>query len=262
MIPKHCVALLDIVIVLDTDSKLHISSTELNLKTWTTITLPHEFSSLTTYRSKFVLVGGRHRLTLEVTDKLWGSESGKNWKELVPTMPTCRYDTTSVSGGSPEILVVAGGRDSDAMELDVVEVLFDSHWITVDSLPESCDKILSSSTFHEGSFYFIGSSGMLWSLSITLSTSNDVKQSWSRATVPAGTCAIVSYSSRLTSIDEWLAIYSYSNITRCWLETSKMGFTATKRKVQLSATVMHTGQLLITTEDGLYEVTQYGKQFL
>ncbi len=69
-------------------------------------------------------------------------------------MPTSRHRTTAISGGSPEILVVAGGRDSDFNKVDTVEVLQGDHWTTATPLPTHCSDM--HSTFYEGNFYFTG----------------------------------------------------------------------------------------------------------
>ncbi len=137
---------------MDADHTLHIST---DLHSWTTTSVPYRYSSLTTYQSKFVLVGGWHPSTYEPTNSLLTSTTGLDWKTSLRAMPTPRYYPSSVSGGSPEVLVVAGGRDGSHYEdLDVVEVLLNDHWTTADSLPSSCWNMRS--TFHEGNFYFTG----------------------------------------------------------------------------------------------------------
>ncbi len=112
---------------------LHIST---DLHSWTTTRAQYEYSSLTTYQSKFVLVGGYHHG--EPTNSLLTSTTGLDWKPSLRAMPTRRSFPSSVSGESPEVLVVAGGRDSHSKDLDVVEVLLNDHWTTADSLPSSC----------------------------------------------------------------------------------------------------------------------------
>ncbi len=133
---------------------LHIST---DLHSWTTTSAPFRFSSLTTYQSKFVLVGGVHPSTHEPTNSLLTSTTGLDWEPSLRAMPTRRCIASSVSGGSPEVLVVAGGHGSHRKYLDVVEVLLNDHWTTADSLPSSC--IGMQSTFHEGNFYFTGGHG-------------------------------------------------------------------------------------------------------
>ncbi len=114
---------------------LHIST---DLHSWTTTRAPYQASSLTTYQSKFVLVGGRNPSTREPTNSLLTSTTALDWKPSLRAMPTHRYWPSSVSGGSPEVLVVAGGGDSHYEYLDVVEVLLNDHWTTADSLPSLC----------------------------------------------------------------------------------------------------------------------------
>ena len=112
---------------------LFLSST--NLRLWTSIDLSYEAMSLTIYQSKLVLVGGLHPSTREATNQLLTSTAGRLWEPSLPPMPTKRYRTSSVSTRSPEVLVVAGGWDSNHEGLDVVEVLQGDKWLIVDPLP-------------------------------------------------------------------------------------------------------------------------------
>ncbi len=181
---------------------LHIST---DLHSWTTTSAPYEYSSLTTYQSKFVLVGGRHPSTRELTNSLLTSTTGLDWKPSLRAMPTRRYEASSVSGGSPEVLVVAGGCGSPVwLYLDVVEVLLNDHWTTADSLPSSCSDMRS--TFHEGNFYFTGGwvkeeTLYICSLeSLTASASNGRTRRqtiWRTVTTLTDILAIVSYVYRI-----------------------------------------------------------------
>ncbi len=206
---------------------LHIST---DLHSWTTTLAPYKLSSLTTYQSKFVLVGGLHPSTYETTNSLLTSTTGLDWKPLLCAMPTPRYHASSVSGGSPEVLVVAGGCDSHSKRLDVVEVLLNDHWTTADSLPSSCYNMRS--TFHEGNFYFTGGGAkekilFICSLeSIIASASNGRTRRqtiWRTVTTLTEIFAIVSYVSNLIGVSYSSTIGSYSNKTEEWIETTSEG---------------------------------------
>ena len=275
-LPTHCVVVLhDIVAVLEQWSDyvfysdgglLHISST--NLHSWTTTTLPYCYMSLTTYQDKLVAVGGRHPSTHEVTDQLLTSATGEDWQPSLPPMPTKRYSTSSVSAGSPEVIVVAGGRGSDEGELHTVEVLQGDHWSTAHTLPAPCYSMQSS--LHEGNFYFTGgnTSDTIYTCSCTSLitscglTGNDTSTTtpvWRMLEAPDDTMAIVSYSSRLISINNWGAIRGYSSMRQSWVATTSErkrkdnydGFTA--------AAMLPTGQLVVAQYDGVYRVTLSGE---
>ncbi len=239
---------------------LHIST---DLHSWTTTLAPYEYSSLTTYQSKFVLVGGWHPSTREPTNSLLTSTTGRDWKPSLRAMPTRRYRASSVSGGSPEVLVVAGGRDSHYKVLDVVEVLLNDHWTTADSLPSSCRNMRS--TFHEGNFYFTGGYGKekivficsLESIKASASNGRTRRQTiWRTVTTLTDIFAIVSYVSNLIGIDFDSTISSYSNKTEKWIETTSEG----DRPVGawIAAAVLSTGQLLVANRDGVYKETLSG----
>ncbi len=241
---------------------LHIST---DLHSWTTTDAPYEYSSLTTYQSKFVLVGGHHPSTYKPTNSLLTSTTGLDWEPSLCAMPTRRYWASSVSGGSPEVLVVAGGYGSHYW-LDVVEVLLNDHWTTADSLPSSC--INMRSTFHEGNFYFTGGNGrekilFICSLeSIIASASNGRTRRqtmWRTVTTLTAIFAIVSYVSNLIGIDHFTTISSYSNKTEEWIETTSEGDRPEQKySVWIAIAVLSTGQLLVATINGVYKETLSG----
>ena len=153
--PRSCAVLQDKVAILTSRHHsscdiLHISSTSLN--SWTSVTLPYQFMSLTTYQSSFVGVGGRDHLSNEPTNELLTSTSGLEWEPSLPPMPVKRYMTSSVSGRYPEALVVAGGRDSQGRKMKVIEVLVGDKWTSLDLLPSPDCGI--HSTFHDGKIFF------------------------------------------------------------------------------------------------------------
>ncbi len=243
---------------------LHIST---DLHSWTTTSAPYRASSLTTYQSKFVLVGGWDTSTRELTNSLLTSTTGRDWKPSLRAMPTRRYYPSSVSGGSPEVLVVAGGYGGSHYEyLDVVEVLLNDHWTTADSLPSSCWNMRS--TFHEGNFYFTGGLGKreilfictLESLLASASNGRTRRQTiWRTVTTLTKILAIVSYVSNLIGIDEDSTIRSYSNKKQEWIETTIEGDRPEQKYGKLIATaVLSTGQLLVATINGVHKVTLSG----
>ncbi len=242
------------------DRALHIST---DLHSWTTTRAPYEWSSLTTYQSKFVLVGGSHPSTRGPTNSLLTSTTGLDWKPSLRAMPTRRYWPSSVSGGSPEVLVVAGGRGSHGERLDVVEVLLNDHWTTADSLPSSCRNMRS--TFHEGNFYFTGGGSKekilficsLESLIASASNGRTRRQTiWRTVTTLTDIFAIVSYVSNLIGIDNYSTIRSYSNKTEEWIETTSEG--ARPVGGWIATAVLSTGQLLVANGDGVHKGTLSG----
>ncbi len=262
--PVQCAVLHDKVIVMhDDDHTLHIST---DLHSWTTTRAPYYNSSLTTYQSKFVLVGGWHPSTYELTSSLLTSTTGLDWKPSLRAMPTRRSFPSSVSGGSPEVLVVAGGRDLLYQDLDVVEVLLNDHWTTADSLPSSCCDMRS--TFHEGNFYFTGGGGKreilfictLESLLASASNGRTRRQTiWRTVTTLTDIYAIVSYLSNLIGSHRHSTISSYSNKTEEWIETTSEGDRPElKYGGWIATAVLSTGQLLVANRDGVYRETLSG----
>ena len=258
----------DIVVVLEGfGDLLHISST--NLRSWTTTRLPYYYMSLTTYQDKLVAVGGRHPSTDEATDQLLTSPTGEDWKPSLPPMPTKRDSTSSVSAGSPEVIIVAGGRGSDERDLHTVEVLLGDQWSTAHPLPTPCHDMRSS---HEGNFYFIGGgdqentiytcscTSLITSCGLTDNDTSTTTPVWRKLEAPDDTRDIVSYSSRLITVDKRCSIRGYSNMRQSWVETTSEGKRKDKDTLYLAAAVLPTGQLVVAHRNGgVYRVTLSGE---
>ncbi len=262
--PDQCAVLQNTVIILDSYGRLHIST---DLHSWTTTRAPYIASSLTTYQSKFVLVGGRHPSTWEPTNSLLTSTTGLDWKPSLRAMPAHRYWTSSVSGGSPEVLVVAGGCGSHSEDLDVVEVLLNDHWTTADSLPSSCYNMRS--TFHEGNFYFTGGGRkekilFICTLESVIASASNGRTTpltiWRTVTTSTRTRAMASFLSNLFSMDDYNEVRIYSNKTEKWIETTSEGDGPGQEYngVYITTAVLSTGQLLVAIPDGVYKVTLPG----
>ena len=248
-------------------ARLHISST--NLHSWTTTTLPYGYMSLTTYQGKLVAVGGVHPSTRKVTDQLLTSATGEDWLPSLPPMPTKRYYTSSVSAGSPEVIIVAGGRGSDDRKLHMVEVLIGDQWSTAHPLPTPCYDMRSS--LHEGNLYFTGNNdqrntiytcsctSLITSCGLTANDMSTTTTVWMELEAPYDTWAIVSSSSRLVTIDRWCTIRGYSSMRQSWLETTSEGKREDRDALSIAAAVLPTGQLVVAHDGGVYRVTLSGE---
>ncbi len=182
-------------------------------------------------------------------------------------MPTPRYWSSSVSGGSPEVLVVAGGCGSHNEDLDVVEVLLNDHWTTADSLPSSCRDMRS--TFHEGNFYFTGGAHkreilFICTLESLIASASNGRTTpltiWRTVTTPTRTYAIASSLSNQIGMDAYSKVRIYSNKTEKWIETTSEGDEPGQENNYgwIATAVLSTGQLLVAIEDGVYKVTLSG----
>ncbi len=195
------------------------------------------------------------------------STTGLDWEPSLRAMPTPRYRSSSVSGGSPEVLVVAGGWGSHDEELDVVEVLLNDHWTTADSLPSSCSNMRS--TFHEGNFYFTEGEGkekilFICTLESVIASASNGRTTpltiWRRVTTSTHTSAITSSLSNLIGMDGYSKVRIYSNKTEKWIETTSEGDGPGQKKNGgwIATAVLSTGQLLVAVGDGVYKVTLSG----
>ena len=251
---------------------LHISSTDLH--SWTTTTLPYEGMSLTTYQSMFVAVGGHHPSTSEFTDLLFTSDTGLQWQPSLPPMPTKRSSTSLVSTRSPEVLVVAGGHGLGGSKLNVVELLLGDQWSTVDPLPTPCSEM--HTTLHEGNLYFMGGMGQGATIytctytSLIASCGNNTttdRPLWRQFKAPGNYTAVVSYSSRLVSINSRCIIRAYSSVSQSWVEATSTGDRSdwyaysVLYSSNVAAAVLPTGELVYAYYGGVYKVKLSGERY-
>ena len=231
---------------------LFISST--NLRSWTRSISPYQQMSLTTYQSKFTLVGGRHRSTFEFTNTLHTSTTGQQWEPSLTPMPTKRCRTSSMSTRSPEMLIAAGGRGSNDEVLDVVEVLQEDKWTTVDPLPAPDRGIYS--TLHDGNLHFMGGenqgttvctcscASLISSVTESFSTTSRDSPLWKQYQAPDKYTTAVSCSSRLANIDSQGTVRGYSNISQSWVEATSTGDIPHYYASSIAATVLTTGDIV------------------
>ena len=246
---------------------VYISSTDLH--SWTGTKLLYGDMSLTIYQSKFVAVGGRDPSTLEATNTILTSITGRQWEPSLPPMPTKRFYTSSVSTTSPEVLVVAGGLTHNEL-LNIVEVLMTDQWITIDPLPTPAYYM--DSTVHEGNLYFMtrgntpntimtcSCTSLISSCTNSSHTSSTDSPLWSQFQVPGERQSIVSYSSQLVIIDGQGTARGYSSTTESWVEASIAGDRPDAYDYYIAATVLPTGEILhCRSTTGVYRGTISGE---
>ena len=104
-------------------------------------------------KDKLVLVGGRDKTTLEVSNKItvWDSQS-QQWVHPYPPMKTAR--TTPAAVGYGEYLIVAGGHNSVNRITDVnILDTTSSKWHLAESLPNTDDY---NPVLIEDTLYLVG----------------------------------------------------------------------------------------------------------
>lgn len=228
----------------------------LNSGSWTVSTTPTSIYALTTYHSRLVLVGGLDTSTLKVTNKLWVSDEGVDWDTSLPPMPTRRALSSAINTGSPQYLVVAGGRVGVRVETDVVEVFAHEQWSTVQPLPYPCYGM--SSTLHNGSWYLIDDSSMFCCklaelLAPCIKTSTEIDETWflvddSQKIFYQGSCrtnfqpALISFGQRLVAFSH-NGTHAYSNYTESWVHVHEIADATEKFPI-----VLPTGALIMISK--------------
>ena len=237
-----------------------------DLHKWTTTRLQYQNMSLTVYQSKFVLVGGRHPSTRKPTNIVLTSPTGKEWESSLPPMPTKRCATSSMSTRSPEILVVAGGVGLSYKHLDVIEVFIGKKWTVVDSLPVPNNAI--HSILHDGNLYFIYEHAVIYTCNCASLISSCEKSSshtpnrqlWKIFQAPRDNIIVVSYSSRLASINGGGTVRCVSSTHNSWIETTSEGDRPHDYSKFAAASVLPTGDIVYAHKyGGIYRIIVSGK---
>ena len=136
---------------MDMVHNLHRSTAD--LKTWVPLEVPSELFGIGVYCSEVVLVGGRETTTRRVTDKIWVSEDGTDWRASeLPPMLSPRSLPSVASAEDPECLIVAGGADPHDRIKTVEVLLHRCQWVKVEPLPVACCKM--QSLVWNGNVYF------------------------------------------------------------------------------------------------------------
>lgn len=245
---------------------LYIASTD--LESWTRTPFPFAGVALATYKSVLVIIGGHSPLYREVTNDLWTSATGYDWQPSLPPMPTKRYDVSAISAGSPDHLVVAGGVDFHSRELNVVEVLVEGLWLTVDPLPNPCRKLRS--TYHNMNVYFCEKEGHAYSCKIhslqvvtcaLFSNNTPISSSlWKQSRVHHNTIP-VSFGRRLVTMDPHFTTCAYSSVSHSWVEATSVGDAPNKLSCNcyVALTLSPTGELVVVHNEAAYKVELLGR---
>ena len=210
--------------------------------TWATLPSPTKLSALATYNSQLVLVGGIAASTGKTTNQLWVlQEDERTWRRPLPAMPTARYAASAISHHNH--LIVAGGRDSNGRETDVVEVYDGCQWTKTDPLPKCCSHM--KTTIHNGNYYLMGGSNQgqsvfcasLQSLiakatqqSPTSPSSGRQKSAWETLPhVPYQNSATTILGAALVAVGGYgssgtprSSLHMYSPLTHSWLHVGKV----------------------------------------
>jgi len=239
-----------------------------DLQSWNHTDLPHSYMSLTTFQSKFVLVGGLILSTRTPTNEILTSDTGRMWKPSLPPMPTKRYGASTVGEG--EALVVAGGQISYDDEVDVVEVLLGDKWVTVDPLPAPASWMLS--TLHggklclmkrgdpSGTIFFCDYKSLILTSEFSCNISTD-KPLWGQFQAPGGWfSAVVSYFSRLVFVERQGIVKAHSSIARSWMTATSTGTAPDLRYGSIATAVLTSKRLVLAHQlGGVYVGTVSGE---
>lgn len=144
-----------------------------NLRSWEKLPdTPSRYYGLATYNSKLALVGGliggevvqtkilknSYLDEPKVTNKVWLSGDGMKWKQSLPPMPTARHSPLATEIENSQCLVVVGGHGligGSDKALDVVEVLVQDQWATVQPLPHAYYLASCKPVIHGGKLYIL-----------------------------------------------------------------------------------------------------------
>lgn len=215
------------------------------------IPLVHGYS-LAVYRSQLLLIGGNDQF-----NGIWTSHATLITfrPSLLPPMPTPRRCASAVNTGNPECLVVAGGY-SGSVKVNVVEVLIEKQWYTVQPLPSFYGGI--NCTVHDGEIYFSAQDAIYHCeveslmVSCTQSSDNNIHSlkpapnpSALQKTLPL---MLVSLGQRLVNVDT-PSSQAYSPLTRSWWHIDE--FATENMSEIICSAVLPTGDLFVIMQSAI-----------
>lgn len=242
-----------------------------DLASWSAVHVQHVpcvYYDLATYCSQLVLVGGI--VLLEgVTNQLW-VRVDDNWQPSLPPMPTKRFGATAVNTGTPDYLIVVGGQGIIDQPLNVVEVLVEGQWSTIECLPFQCHDMRH--TIHNGNLYLSGwyNYGILCNLqslvtrckqAVAGATASDCL--WSSFEIdvkgnsksPDSTGCVVSLGKQLVFIlSNHATIYAYSTLTQSLVNVGAMD----QREGPVATVVLPTGEVAGISRRSWFKVSIKG----
>ena len=238
------------------NSKLFMTNTVNKRLVWDVCRTPTERYALTTYHSQLVLVGGRDPFTREPSNMLWtlSSDAGMNWQPSIQEMPTKRWGASAMNTGTPEYLVVAGGKECSVYELDTVEVFTGKEWCTVDPLPQNC--CYHKCILHGGKYYLCG--GYPQNIAYCCDIKSILKSCdqsginkafvWSQFEFPLKYSGLASFGQQLISIggitnDSYRSpdIFALSPLSQSWIHVGKLPIELDSA----ASIVLPTGELVV-----------------
>lgn len=240
-------------------AKLFVSSTDLD--SWAVLSTPTISFAITTYHSQLVLIGGMETSTLEITNKLWSSDTGMDWEETLPPMPTKRCSASAVNTKTPECVVVAGGDNEDYLPSVTVEILKEGKWSSTKSIPRRCYDIKFG--LHNQKLYLIGGYGqdntlIQWCNVKTLIASCGHAQvhgkpdsPWNQLDLPLPCSSLASFGEHLvaigmlTGVDPTGILACYLPLKEVWV---RVGFMPAELRNTYSV-VLSTGELVVIGVD-------------
>ena len=194
---------------------------------WSTLDTPVCNSTLVTYRSKLVLVGGEE-LNGSVTNKLFTMISLGQWRETIPPMIEERSGATAVEYAGN--ILVAGGCVLSQLSTTSVEVYNGLHWTEAQCLCKLYCTIRS--VVFNGQWYLMESDNndneVCYAPLDSLIPSSQVSEKpvptvWKSLTdIPAEHAIPAVVGNRLIAMSD--SVYAYSPHTQSWVIVGKMPF--------------------------------------
>ena len=195
-------------------------------ESWSFMDTPTYRYGLTIYDDHLTLVGGMEYPSHTLTNKIWllqslGEDGREEWKEdAIPPMPTRRLGVSAV--GYDKVLLVAGGKDDNYRDMDIVELYQLGQWRSTTPLPWPCSYM--SSTVMGSHVVFAGGQGQgreVYRCSVDTIKSKTLQ--WERlADAPLEFSSIITLNGVLLAIGGYTgssrsaAMFGFSVHTRSW----------------------------------------------
>jgi len=231
---------------------------------WNSRSTNYEYSSLTTYKSKFISIGGYNHLLRVMSNETKVLNIELEYESShIPPLSSSRWRASSISVKleNTEYLIVAGGHDSNYQNLLSVEVLIENKWVSVkNELPMHCSSLKWA--LHKNDIYLLSGNNLIhcdWKMLISKPTiSMKLWKIMDMGHIPA---TVVSYGQHLVTIDQEAKVRFHNISLNSWDEVNSKNNNSSIVSDKLAAIAIPVEKLIILAygDDAIYEIQLIGK---
>ncbi len=241
------------------DSLFLCSTPELN--EWKVVPTNYEFSSLTTFESKFVTTGGYDHERECMSNEVRSFDGNLTYLRNLPGLSTGRkrMSTVSFTLFNSEYLLAIGGQNSKKARVNVVEILVEDQWLSLDGFPGT--SVTMKCTVYSDHVFILGDERKVFYCNVRAFLHDKDKHNLVWKCFQASHCplAMLSFGRRLITVDELATIRALFDSKEKWIEITSRDNISSTLSTNIITAVISTGQLIVGYgNEALYKISLTG----